>query len=92
MGTSMFLRTPPTNEARATLYSRDVADDGEIFDVSAFIAFRMAFSTVNDALGAHADRELAAAAPAAIRDAVTYGRRVSEDVPKHASFEETRPV
>jgi uncharacterized peroxidase-related enzyme len=56
--------------------------DGEIFDATAFIAFRIAFSTVNDALGAHPDRELAAAAPAAIRDAVTYGRRVSEDVPK----------
>ena len=58
--------------------------DGEIFDATAFIAFRMAFSTVNDALGAHPDRELAVAAPAVVRDAVTYGRRVSEDVPKHA--------
>ena len=58
--------------------------DEEIFDATAFIAFRIAFSTVNDALGAHPDSELAAAAPAVVRDAVTYGRRVSETIPKHA--------
>jgi uncharacterized peroxidase-related enzyme len=48
--------------------------DREIFEASAFVAFRLAFSTVNDALGAGPDRQLAAAAPAAVRDAVAYGR------------------
>src|SRR4051812_21011480 len=33
-------------------------DDGQIFAVTLFIALRLAFSTVNDALGARPDREL----------------------------------
>jgi uncharacterized peroxidase-related enzyme len=52
--------------------------DLEIFEATVFIAFRMAFSVVNDALGACPDWELAEAAPAAVRDAVNYGRKVSE--------------
>lgn len=56
--------------------------DQEIFDVTVFVAFRLAFSTVNDALGAGPDWELAAAAPAAVRDAVGYGRTVSERATK----------
>lgn len=50
----------------------------EIFDATVFIAFRLAFSTVNDALGACPDRQLAVAAPASVREAVVYGRGVSE--------------
>ena len=56
--------------------------DQEVFDVTVFVAFRLAFSTVNDALGARPDWELAAAAPAAVRDAVSYGRTVSERATK----------
>ena len=52
--------------------------DQQIFDMTVFIAFRVAFSTVNDALGARPDFQLAAAAPAAVRDAVDFGRGVSE--------------
>jgi uncharacterized peroxidase-related enzyme len=52
--------------------------DAEIFDVTVFVAFRLAFSTVNDALGAHPDGPLAAAAPTAVREAVVYGRSVSK--------------
>jgi uncharacterized peroxidase-related enzyme len=48
--------------------------DGEIFDATALIALRVAFATVNDALGAQPDLQLAAAAPAAVRAAVSYGR------------------
>lgn len=48
--------------------------DKEIFEATTFIAFRLAFSTVNDALGAHPDRQLAAAAPPEVRTAVTFGR------------------
>jgi len=49
-------------------------DDQEIFEATTWIALRMAFSTVNDALGALPDAELAEKAPRIIRDAVTYGR------------------
>ncbi|MGZ5037803.1 MAG: carboxymuconolactone decarboxylase family protein [Usitatibacter sp.] len=50
----------------------------EILEATVFIAFRLAFSTVNDALGARPDRELVAEAPAEVREAVTYGRRAAE--------------
>jgi uncharacterized peroxidase-related enzyme len=50
----------------------------EIFDATALIAFRVAFTTVNDALGARPDWQLADAAPPAVREAVNYGRAVSE--------------
>jgi len=49
-------------------------DDGQIFAITAFVALRLAFSTVNDALGAHPDAQLAASLPAEVREAVTYGR------------------
>jgi len=48
--------------------------DREIFEATAFVALRLAFSTVNDALGARPDRQLADAAPEQVRDAVAYGR------------------
>jgi uncharacterized peroxidase-related enzyme len=47
----------------------------EIFEATVFVALRLAFSTVNDALGAQPDAELLAAAPSEVRAAVTYGRR-----------------
>jgi alkylhydroperoxidase family enzyme len=49
-------------------------DDQQIFAITLFIALRLAFSTVNDALGAAPDAELAQRAPASVRAAVTYGR------------------
>lgn len=49
-------------------------DDRAIFEATAFAAFRLAFSTVNDALGANPDWQLADTAPAEVRAAVTYGR------------------
>ncbi|HEX5304314.1 MAG TPA: hypothetical protein VFW50_45710 [Streptosporangiaceae bacterium] len=49
-------------------------DDGQIFAITAFVALRLAFSTVNDALGAQPDAQLAASLPAEVREAVTYGR------------------
>jgi alkylhydroperoxidase family enzyme len=51
-------------------------DDGDIFAITLFVAVRIAFSTVNDALGARPDRELGDAVPQPVRDAVTYGRPV----------------
>jgi alkylhydroperoxidase family enzyme len=52
--------------------------DREIFEATAFVAFRLAFSTVNDALGVAPDKQLADEAPDAIRAAVTWGRPASE--------------
>jgi alkylhydroperoxidase family enzyme len=49
-------------------------DDGQIFEITLFVALRLAFSTVNSALGALPDRELGDAAPAPVRDAITFGR------------------
>lgn len=51
--------------------------DQEIFEVTAFVAFRLAFSAINDALGAAPDKQLADAAPAEVRAAVDYGRSPS---------------
>ena len=51
--------------------------DQEIFEATAFVAFRLAFSAINDALGAAPDKELADAAPAEVRAAVDYGRSPS---------------
>jgi uncharacterized peroxidase-related enzyme len=48
--------------------------DQEIFEATVFVAFRMAFSTVNDALGVEPDAQVAQAAPQEVRDAVTFGR------------------
>src|SRR5437667_9272450 len=56
--------------------------DEEIFNATVFVAFRLAFSTVNDALGACPDGPLAAGVPAKVRDAVNYGRRPSDSSAK----------
>jgi uncharacterized peroxidase-related enzyme len=48
--------------------------DREIFEATAFVAFRLAFSTINDALGTLPDKQLADTAPAPVRAAVDYGR------------------
>jgi uncharacterized peroxidase-related enzyme len=50
----------------------------EIFEATAYVAFRLAFSTVNDALGARPDWQLAEAVPPEVRKAVTFGRPVAE--------------
>ncbi len=50
----------------------------EIFEATAFIGFRLAFSTVNAALGARPDWQVAAGAPQAVQQAVSYGRPVAE--------------
>jgi uncharacterized peroxidase-related enzyme len=49
-------------------------DDRTIFEATAFAAFRLAFSTVNDALGASPDWQLVNTVPPEVRSAVTYGR------------------
>ncbi|WP_116452084.1 carboxymuconolactone decarboxylase family protein [Blastococcus litoris] len=49
-------------------------DDAQIAAMTLYVALRIAFSTVNDALGARPDQQLVAAAPEAVRSAVAYGR------------------
>jgi uncharacterized peroxidase-related enzyme len=53
--------------------------DREIFEATAFVALRLAFSTVNDALGAEPDRQLAEAAPPELRDAISFGRSTARE-------------
>ncbi len=48
--------------------------DGQIFAITAFVALRLAFATVNDALGAVPDPELSDAVPEPVRSAVAFGR------------------
>jgi hypothetical protein len=50
--------------------------DRQIVATTCFVALRMAFSTVNDALGARPDHELGESVPAEVRDVVTWGRPV----------------
>ncbi len=48
--------------------------EADIFAMTVFVGLRIAFSTVNAALGARPDAEYRTLAPAPVRDAVTYGR------------------
>jgi alkylhydroperoxidase family enzyme len=53
-------------------------DDAQIVALTVFVALRIAFSTVNDALGARPDQQLVEAAPLSVREAVTYGRPAAD--------------
>jgi alkylhydroperoxidase family enzyme len=63
-----------TTQADVDRLRRAGFTDREIFEATAWIAFRLAFSTVNDALGAPPDPQLVERCPPVIREAVTYGR------------------
>jgi uncharacterized peroxidase-related enzyme len=71
-----IVRDPNATTEREVERLREAGlDEREIFEATAFVAIRLAFSTVNDALGAVPDAELMEAAPAAVLAAVTYGRQ-----------------
>jgi uncharacterized peroxidase-related enzyme len=54
---------------------RDVGlTDSQVFAITAFVALRVAFSTVNDALGASPDAQLVESLPLEVTQSVTYGR------------------
>jgi uncharacterized peroxidase-related enzyme len=53
-------------------------DDAQVFAITCFVALRIAFSTVNDALGVPPDHELVERIPPAVSGAVTYGRAVGD--------------
>jgi uncharacterized peroxidase-related enzyme len=73
------VRDPMTTTPEQVAGLREAGfDDREIFEATLLLSLRLAFSTVNDALGAQPDRQLADAVPAPVRDAVTFGRPASE--------------
>jgi alkylhydroperoxidase family enzyme len=73
-------RHPGTTEAHDIQALRDAGyGDAQIVAITAFVALRIAFSIVNNALGVRPDGELSETAPASVRDAVTYGRSVGGD-------------
>ena len=53
--------------------------DVEVFAITVFLALRLAFSTVNDALGACPDAAFGCTAPDAVLEAVTFGRPIAAD-------------
>ena len=66
---------PNAIEARDVQRLRDAGfDEAQIFAITTFVALRLAFSTVNDALGARPDSQLGASTPAPVLSAVTFGR------------------
>ncbi|HEX6149867.1 hypothetical protein [Nocardioides sp.] len=72
-------RDPNATEPRDVQPLRDAGyDERQIFATTVFVALRLAFATVNDALGARPDAELLATTPASVRDAVTYGRPATD--------------
>ncbi len=71
-------RDPNATTADDVQSLRDAGfDETQIFAISAFVALRIAFSTVNDALGARPDSQLGVGVPDAVRDAVTFGRPIA---------------
>jgi uncharacterized peroxidase-related enzyme len=70
-------KNPNATSADDVQALRDVGfSEASIFAMTVFVALRIAFSAVNDALGAHPDAEYQAVAPPEILAAVTYGRPV----------------
>jgi SAM-dependent methyltransferase/alkylhydroperoxidase family enzyme len=51
-------------------------DDAQILAVTVFVSLRLAFSTVNDALGVHPEREMNQSVPPEVREVVTWGRPI----------------
>jgi uncharacterized peroxidase-related enzyme len=57
----------------------DGFDEAQIFAITTFVALRLAFSTINDALGAAPDFQLDTSTPAPVLSAVTFGRPLGPD-------------
>jgi uncharacterized peroxidase-related enzyme len=52
--------------------------DEQIFTMTVFVALRLAFSTVNDALGVPPDAALRSTTPDTVLDTVTFGRSIED--------------
>jgi SAM-dependent methyltransferase/alkylhydroperoxidase family enzyme len=84
-------RDPNRSGAAVVQGLRDAGfDDDQIFAITVFVALRIAFSTVNDALGARPDRELGEAVPTQVLEAVTFGRPVDVAPRPHVTAAEDR--
>jgi uncharacterized peroxidase-related enzyme len=71
-------RDPNATTAADVRLLRDAGfTDADVFAITVFVALRLAFSTVTDALGARPDAQLAADAPREVREAVAFGRPVA---------------
>lgn len=70
----------PTSTTEADIDQLRAAgfDDGQIAAITIFVAARLAFSTVNNALGTRPDAAFRDTAPAEVRDAVSYGRPIAD--------------
>jgi uncharacterized peroxidase-related enzyme len=69
------VRDPNSTTSDDIQHLRDAGfTDAQIFAITTFVALRMAFSTINDSLGAHPDAQLTSLAPDRIVQSVTYGR------------------
>jgi uncharacterized peroxidase-related enzyme len=54
-------------------------NDRQIFAITVYVALRVAFSTVNSALGARPDAAFATIVPDSVREAITFGRPILDD-------------
>ena len=54
--------------------------DRQVFAATVIVGLRLAYSTINDALGATPDEELLEIVPEAVQQAVTFGRPVDGGV------------
>jgi alkylhydroperoxidase family enzyme len=74
----------PNHTSRADVQElRDAGySDDQIFGITVFVALRIAFSTINDALGARPDAVYRTTAPDAVLDAVTFGRPIDDPPPQ----------
>ncbi|MDQ6855935.1 MAG: hypothetical protein M3Z57_02525 [Candidatus Dormibacteraeota bacterium] len=71
-------RDPNGTSAADVQELRDAAfGDDQIFAITVFVALRIAFSTVNDALGLCPDAALRSTAPQEVLEAVTFGRPIA---------------
>ena len=73
-------RDPNATGAADVQALRDAGfSDSQIFTITVFVALRLAFSTVNDALGLRPDAALRTTAPRVVLDAVTVGRPIDDE-------------
>jgi alkylhydroperoxidase family enzyme len=73
-------RDPNATSAADVQTLRDAGfDDRRIFAITLFLALRIAFSTVNDALGVPPDAQLRETAPRPVLDAVRWGRAIADE-------------
>jgi uncharacterized peroxidase-related enzyme len=73
-------RDPNATGATDVQALRDAGfSDSQIFTMTVFVALRLAFSTVNDALGLRPDAALRTTAPRVVLDAVTVGRPIEDE-------------